>query len=73
MLAVLTVIAIALPIAAAVTWLVGLLLGAMNDEAGANVVQRVNLAILVTWLVDLAMLVVVLSIGNQLPPDDTAK
>lgn len=73
LLAALTVIAVALPIAAAVTHLVGLLLAAMNDEVGANVVNRVNLAIVVAWLVDLALLLVVMAIAGLLPPDDAAK
>ncbi len=72
LLAALAVLAIALPVAAAVVFLVRLLLGAMADEAGANVLNRLNLAIVIAWLVDLALLIVAQAVLSLLPPDQTS-
>ena len=57
-----------IPVAIAVVMGVGRLLGAMQDAAGAAVLDRVALAIGILWVLDVVCLVLALGINTLGPP-----
>ena len=68
--AILVTSACILPVAIAIVLAVGRLLGAMQDEAGAAVLDRVALAIGILWAIDLVCLLVAQGINSLGPPAD---
>ena len=60
-----------LPVAIAVVVGVARLLGAMQDESGAAVLDRVALTLGILWAVDLVCLVMALAINTLGPPSDS--
>ncbi len=68
-LTVLLVIGLMLPIAEMVLLGLGRLLGAMGDDGGAEVLDRLSLAGGVLWAIDLICLLLVVALGS-LPPGD---
>lgn len=68
--AILVTSACILPVAIAIVLAVGRLLGAMQDEAGAAVLDRVALAIGILWAIDLVCLLVAQGINSLGPPSD---
>lgn len=67
-LAILVTAACILPVAIAILLGVGRLLGAMEDAAGAAVLDRVALAMGILWAVDLVCLLVAQGINSLGPP-----
>ena len=66
----LTVGALGLPIALCVLYVLSRLLGAMQDQAGAEVLSRIGLALFVLWLINLIALLITLAINSlRTPPD----
>jgi hypothetical protein len=72
-LTILLVGALVLPIAVAVLYLVGLLLGTMNDAAGARLARSFIAACLALWGFDLILLLVTLAINAVAAPDDASR
>ena len=69
-LTILVTAALVLPVAIAMILGVGRLLGAMQDAAGATVLDRVALAIGILWAVDLVCLLVAQGVNALGPPDE---
>ena len=69
-LTILVTLAAVLPVAIVVLLAAARLLGAMQDEAAATVLDRVALAIGVVWAIDLLCLVLALGINSLGPPPD---
>jgi hypothetical protein len=69
-LAALLATALLLPTAALVLWGTAQLLAAMDDTAGAVVVERVLLAVAIIWLIDLIALVCVQGANALADPRD---
>ena len=67
-LAILVTVACILPVAIVIVLGVSRLLAAMEDAAGANVLDRVALALGVLWAIDLVCLVVAQSVNSLGPP-----
>ena len=67
-LAILVTAACILPVAIAILLAVGRLLGAMQDDAGAAVLDRIALAAGILWAVDLVCLLVAQGINSLGPP-----
>ena len=59
-----------LPMAIAVVVAVGRLLAAMQDTAGAAVLDRVALGLGILWAINLISLVMALAIDQVVPPGD---
>ena len=59
-----------LPVAIALVVGVARLLGAMQDESGAGVLDRVALALGILWAIDLVCLVIGMAIDALGPPGD---
>jgi ABC-type transport system involved in multi-copper enzyme maturation permease subunit len=72
-LTILLVGALVLPIAVAVLYLVGLLLGTMNDPAGVVLARGFIGGCLALWGFDLILLLVTLAINAVAPPDETSR
>jgi len=61
----LLVAALGLPIAMCVLYALARLLEAMKDEAGANALGGVNMALFALWVIDLVALVIVQAINSM--------
>ena len=61
----LLVAALGLPIAMCVLYALARLLEAMKDEAGANALGGVNMALFALWFIDLVALVIVQAINSM--------
>ena len=66
--AILVTAACIMPVAITIVLAVGRLLGAMQDEAGAAILDRVGLAIGILWAIDLVCLLVAQGINSLGPP-----
>lgn len=62
---------IVLPITICVIWAVSLLLGAMDDPAGAHVLRYIALAAGILWAVDLICLVLAQGVSSLSETDQT--
>lgn len=51
--------ALLLPVSAVVIWALAKVIGAMGDALGGVVLERIALAIVVTWVLDLVIVVLV--------------
>jgi len=69
-LTVLLAAACVFPLAIAVVLGVGRLLGAMQDESAASVLDRIALAIAILWAINLVCLVLAQGINALGPPDE---
>lgn len=67
-LTILVTAACVFPVAIAILMAVARLLGAMQDEAAATVLDRVALAIGILWAIDLVCLLVAQGINSLGPP-----
>jgi len=67
-LAILVTSACILPVAIAILLGVGRLLGAMDDAAGAAVLDRLGLAVSILWAIDLVCLLMAQGINSLGPP-----
>ena len=70
-LAALLVVSLVLPIAICVLLALARLLAAMNDAAGARVLERLGLAGGVLWIIGLVGLLLLLGIQSLSRPDDS--